>query len=459
MSRLTTIARAITGAVSALCAGAAFGFAPSVSPPPGYDPGSGTFRPSSPTPVNGGRIGGGQVGVPTGGGTVRRPITFRIPPGAGKRIASGIIRGGGLGAVAGLATWAAERCVHFKNGGLFLRCDGPEEDYLPGERVYHHPYAHLVDHGSADAACKAAVLAQSGRRDLGHRIEQVHANAWRCYAVENGQERLLVNVSMTHLCRDENGQVKWTSDSGKCPLPTPDGQPITEEEAAERLSPTLPPVIPPGVETPVEQPVWNPSPSRPDRTRPVTAPVGDPVPHTERTPDGERRTVWTQPTVTITHTPTESDPMRFDVQPGRQNVPGPNTRTGEVNGQPVGQPQPDPAKPNTETQIDDGQQKPEEETDALCSGEGAAEILACQKMGELDDVELPEREVTMTFAPDSSFSRAGMCPADKTISIRGTSVTFSYRMICDFAQTVRPLFLAFAGLAAGMMIIGAGRRE
>lgn len=453
------IAAAIVGAVSAFSAGAAAAFAPSVSPPPGYDPGAGTYRPSAPTPVNGGRIGGGQVGVPTGGGTVRRPITFRIPPGSGKRIAGAIIRGGGLGAAASIAAWAAEKCVHYKNGGLFLKCDGPEEDFLPGERVYYHPYAHLVDQGSADAACKAAVLAQSGRTDLGHRIQQVDANTWRCYRVEDGRESLLVNVSMTHLCRDQHGQVKWTSLNGKCPLPTPDGQPITEEEAAERLSPTLPPVITPNVDVPVEAPVWNPSPSNPDRTRPVVAPVGDPVPHTEVTPEGERRTVWVQPNVTITHTPREGDPLRFDVKPGQTTVTGPGVRTGEVNGQP----QPDPTKPGekpaAETQTEEGEQKPEEKEDGLCSGEDAKDVLACQKMGELEEMELPEREVTMTFEPHASFHRSGQCPADKTIRVGGMSATFSYRQVCEFASSVRPLFVAFAGLAAAMMIIGAGRRE
>lgn len=454
--------RALVG-VLLLAAGPAAAFVPSVDYPPGVsrEPGGGTtFRPTAPTPTTGGRINTGTVGVPTGGGTVRRPITWRIPPGAGRSIASGIIRGGGLGAAAGLATWAAERCVHFKNGGLFLKCDGPEEDYLPGERVYYHPYAHLVDHGSADAACKAAVLAQSGRRDLGHRIQQVDANTWRCYRVEDGRESSLVNVNMTHLCRDRNGEVKWTSPNGKCPLPTPDGQPITEEEAVERLSPTLPPVIPPGVDVPIDQPVWNPSPTAPNKTRPVVAPVGDPVPHTEVTPEGERRTQWTQPNVTITHTPTEEEPMRFEVQPGAQPVTGPNVRPTEVDVRP----------PRAETQTETQAQPATGGTDGTDGGAPRIEIpdfcetnpeaLACVKLGEAEAAELPNRDIALRLQPAPGFEfGVSSCPADRHLSVFGRQIVLTWRPVCDLALGVRPIIISLAGIAAMLTFFGFARRD
>lgn len=442
-----------------ICAGPAHAFAPTVDYPPGVGNGGTTYRPTSPTPVRNGRINTGPVGVPTPGGTVRRPMNWRLPPGAGGRIAGAIIRGGGLGAAASIAAWAAERCVHFKNGGLFLKCDGPEEDYLPGERVYHHPYAHLVDQGSADAACKAGIRAQQGvywSPNTSHRIEEINANNWRCYIIRDGHESFLMNVSMTHLCRDKHGRVTSTSTDGKCPLPTPDGQPITEEEAAERLSPTLPPVIPPGVEVPIDQPVWNPSPTEPHKTRPVVAPVGDPVPHTELTPEGERRTQWTQPNVTITHTPTEEEPMKFEVKPGAQPVAGPNVKPTEVDVKP---PRAEPeAKPATGgTDGTDGNDT-KTETPDFC--EENPDVLACTKLGDVEAAELPDRRVPLSLQPAPGFEfGVASCPADRHLTVFGRPIVLTWRPLCDLALGIRPIVISLAGITALLTFFGLARKE
>lgn len=449
--------RAAIGAALAILAGPAWAFAPSVDYPPGVGNGGTTYRPDAPTPVRNGRINTGTVGVPTGGGTVRRPITWRIPPGAGKKIAGAIIRGGGYGTIASIAAWAAEKCVHFKGGGVFLKCDGPDDDFLPGELIYNNDRQPLVVHGSADAACKAAVIDQSGRKDYGHRLQQVRDGDWYCYLQYPGaHEILLTMVHKRYICRDANGRVGLRDDA-KCPLPHPDGQPMTEEEAAERLSPTLPPVIPPGVETDIDQPVWNPSPYAPNKTRPVVAPIGDPVPHTEVTPEGERRTEWTQPNVTITHTPTEEEPLKFDVQPGSQRVSGPNAKPTEVDVKPATETAPEPVPGTGGTDGTNGGGTRIEIPD-FC--ETNPEALACVKLGTTEVLDLPNVEVPLKLNPAPGFDAGGGgCPADRQMTFLGKPVVLSWRPICDFAIGIRPIILAVAAISATAAFLGLARRE
>nr|DAS10065.1 MAG TPA: attachment protein [Inoviridae sp.] len=461
------------------------------SPPPGTTirPGGGTtFRPTSPVPGTG-RIPGGSATINIGNGrTVTRPITWRPGPGAGRAIATGIVRGGLWGLGFGLAEWAADQCIHAApGGGLLLRCGEPDDPYLPGQLVYQSHYVSGKDYGSAGEACEDAVKTQSGESDAKYRLEAAASGVeWLCYRVFEYHDSLMTSVFQTYRCGDNY------STTGKCALPDtqPEGRPIDEETAINMLSGKIPPTIPPGIDIPVTAPVWNPAGPGSDRTKPVIVPVGDPIatvgpqpapgvspvapkPGATKPPGAIE---WQQPAVEITHSPTPDNPLRVDVKPINVPVESPRDKIKpETDGKPQAVPKPGqkpgekPADPTVDPSIDpallpdkkkDGEGedgKPaDDKTGDLCRKN--PDILACKKLEELEPEDLENRTVDVALRPADGFARAGHCPADRVMTVLGQQVTWSWSSVCDLARGVRPVVVAFAAIAAVGIVVGASRR-
>ena len=467
------------------------------SPPPGTTirPGGGTtFRPTSPVPGTG-RIPGGSATINIGNGrTVTRPITWRPGPGAGRAIATGIVRGGLWGLGLGLAEWAADQCIHSApGGGLLLRCGDPdngEEPYLPGVRVYLSDYLRERHATSLQDACQRSVNAQAGKQ-VPARIEMDGDNRATCYSGSHGDGTWwdLAVVWQTYFCE---GPPAVYSDTGKCPLPSdaPDGRPIDQDTAIDMLSGKVPPTIPPGIDIPVTNPVWNPAGPGSDRTKPVIVPVGDPIARIAPQPAPEVSPVapkpgatkppgaieWQQPAVEITHSPTPDNPLRVDVKPINVPVESPRDKIKpETDGKPQAVPKPGqkpgekPADPTVDPSIDpallpdkkkDGEGEdengPDDKTGDLCRKN--PDILACKKLEELDAEDLENRTVDVALRPADGFARAGHCPADRVMTVLGQQVTWSWSSVCDLARGVRPVVVAFAALAAVGIVVGASRR-
>lgn len=79
------------------------------------------------------------------------------------------------------------------------------------------------------------------------------------------------------------------------------------------------------------------------------------------------------------------------------------------------------------------------------------DVAACAKHG---DIPAPDVIPTHTINFSTIFSPiggSGTCPADVTSSRFG--ITWSYQPICDFAAAIRPIFVAFAWLGFGFIIV------
>lgn len=443
--------------------------------PPGTTirPGGGTtYRPTTPVPGTG-RIPGGSATVTiTPGRSITRPVSWLPGPGAGRAIATGIVRGGLIGVGIGLTEWAAEKCIHFApGGGLVLRCGDAEDEtpYLPGRRVYLSDYIRANDSASLEDACKRSAKAQSGG-DKSTRVGPVKDNQATCYVIEEGgREWNLTRVWQSYFCE---GPPAVYADNGRCPVPNgqENGKPLDEETAINLLANgPLPPTIPAGIDIPVTHPVWNPAGPGSDRTKPVVVPVGDPVPRITTAPapeplpemspvapkpgtnTGTDAIQWTQPAVEVTHSPTPDQPLRLEVKPVDVPVEGPQAGLKtETEKKPVPTGGGGALRPP-------GEKPTDEETPDFC--EEHPEILACQKLGDPEEpVELKNRIVPLTLKPAAGFSRGGGCPADRTLNVFGSTMTLSWRPICDLAEGVRPVIIAIAAISATAAFLGLARK-
>lgn len=79
-----------------------------------------------------------------------------------------------------------------------------------------------------------------------------------------------------------------------------------------------------------------------------------------------------------------------------------------------------------------------------------SDILACVLLGELSDNPIPEKQGPANFSKE--MSATGTCPADITINLIVTTITFSWTPICDFATQIRPVFIALTWLFAGIFV-------
>ncbi|TXI36675.1 MAG: hypothetical protein E6Q51_05030 [Methylophilus methylotrophus] len=94
--------------------------------------------------------------------------------------------------------------------------------------------------------------------------------------------------------------------------------------------------------------------------------------------------------------------------------------------------------------------KSDEETPSSCDDN--PDLPQCFDRGEPEEGDpIGEQSKTVTFTPVAITSGGG-CPADKSVSIAGRSITFSYSWLCQYASMFRPFMLAFAYLSAAMFL-------
>lgn len=190
---------------------------------------------------------------------------------------------------------------------------------------------------------------------------------------------------------------------------------------------------------PVEKPILNPSPLPETLPQPLRVPQSNPV---EVTPATNPKT-YTIPVIDINPANTNAQPWQVDIvtktitstsaEPLPETAPVPVTPT----------PNPDGSTP-TET--------PTEKQPDLC--DLYPDILACAKP-ELDtpkEDKINEQKVNVAITPDGGWGSGGSCPAPRHIN--GANVDFEFTGICDFMTGIRPVVLAFAWLAAAMILIG-----
>lgn len=90
------------------------------------------------------------------------------------------------------------------------------------------------------------------------------------------------------------------------------------------------------------------------------------------------------------------------------------------------------------------------EPDDVC--EENPDLPQCMKVGEPDAGGLIETQArTVSYTP-VQITSGGSCPPDKTVSIAGRAITFSYSWLCQYASMFKPFMLAFAYLSAAMFL-------
>ncbi len=96
---------------------------------------------------------------------------------------------------------------------------------------------------------------------------------------------------------------------------------------------------------------------------------------------------------------------------------------------------------------------PDEPQPDLC--EKNPDILACQKLGEPQTVELETQEREATITPESGFGGAGQCPAPRYIYPQGRTIAIPFYLFCMYAEGLRPVIIALSWVSAGIILIGA----
>lgn len=434
----------LVAAALLLCAGAAQAYV-SPSPPPGFggSPGNWTFAPSSPADQLGKIMRGPGPSV-AGSGPIS--AAYRLGPGAARALAKGVIGGGVAGALLLGGLWLAQNCFE-KQNDQWVRTCGPAGT----------PPPQSTSGQTAEYAVSGAVMAYWPTQELACKDPGYPAAFMKAYSgmVAVTSVTFFAPATCRTFWRHSNGNSGYW-DQGisvrakQCPtgwyyttagciqtLPVVPVPPqVVEDEMAEK---PLPQKLPPGIPYPLDPAapsIWNPTIGDPPVTQPLRVPQGNPRPVPNTNPQRYR-----QPVTDITHSPTLDDPWRMDVQPKDIDSDSPTGQTGPqtiTSGAPSGTPKEDPPD--------------------LC--ETNPDIVACQKLGNLDPLNVPNTNRQMGIAPDTGYGpSSASCPAPKTATIMGKVYTFPWTVFCDFALMIRPLLIGFAWLSAALTFMGLSRKD
>lgn len=112
-------------------------------------------------------------------------------------------------------------------------------------------------------------------------------------------------------------------------------------------------------------------------------------------------------------------------------------------------------------QDNDEDNKPTEIEVELC--EEGSDIIACQKLGEVDkdqfdELEVPKEEDNTAWSKEDLLPPTGVCPAPRSVNLHGYTISMEYTAICGVAERIRAVVLAVSMIAAGLMVVGSLRR-
>ena len=233
----------------------------------------------------------------------------------------------------------------------------------------------------------------------------------------------------------------------------------TIESATQRVFPIE--QLPAEVRTPVPSPLIskfpNPLPVLPPIFNPNDAgvpqvlrvPQGSPVPVPLPSPNPDNLPqTWKTPVVDVIPSPTVDDPWRVEIKPRDIIKTSPSPLFDPLNPTQPGDVPVTPIEPDADGGTSQVRQP------GLC--EEYPDILACAKP-EFDTPATPELTTQareLTYAPQAGWGGSGgFCPAARHLP--GANVDFEFTLVCDFMSGIKPVVLAIASLAAGMIIIGA----
>lgn len=417
------------------------------SPPPGFagTPGNWTYATQSADDVIGRIIHQSKaLTVQVPGKPVTMPVSYRLAQNAPRIAAAAIFANPYVRVGVGVASWL---------GLAGLVWDAVNKTwYVPDMAAsgtvsdgYYYSYDGLSGkYGSAAEACQA-YSAFKGGQFLGIGGE------YGPYCVYKGGDGRPQATGEPNKVKDQACPAGWYRTPAGCSSTAPP-KTVNEKEFKDLLSPkpmpeTVPKELPYPTPLPVEPspgPWVNPEPGTNPQHRPMFVPSGDPVPNPNYKPEigpTPENQPFIQPGQKITPSPTVNDPFRLDVKPvdrpkeDKNPMPGPESDKVE--------------KPND---------KPKEDTADLC--EKHPDILACAK----PELDTPEEEIkkdtrNISYQPESLFG-GGACPADKTMTIGGHTMTvWNWTENCGYIQNyMRPVILVLCAFGAFVIVSGGTRQ-
>lgn len=375
--------------------------------------------------------------VPVPGKPVTMPVSYRFAANAPRVAAMAVFANPQLRLAVGIASWLGVAKLVWDEVDRVWKMPVQDSQQQPFQYKYTlgvHPF-NQTDFESAEDACIAYAASIGGTFR--------EATSSRCLLRDKTGYPIDLPIIRTQLpC-----PVGWQTTPAGCL--SPDTQQIrkveTPEEFADQLAPkpmpeTVPFELPPGTPLPVVPPVINPTPGDNPQPRPMFVPDGNPVQNPNYNPNGQpspENQPWIQPGIRINPSPTPEEPFRLDIKPVERPVPLPDPMPGPES---EGDGQGDTAKP--------------EELQSLC--EKHPDILACAKMDEPHEEELPQEEKPIEITPDSGWGADGAsCPAPKMISVQGRQIAVPFDLFCKYMDGMRPIILAMAWLSAAFILVGA----
>ncbi len=199
----------------------------------------------------------------------------------------------------------------------------------------------------------------------------------------------------------------------------------------------VPNELPNTIPWPVKDPVINPDTD--GKPQPLFVPTGNPVKNPNYDPSkevGPNNQPYLQPGVRVVPSPVLGSPWQVDVQPINRPVSSPDANPNPVNDSPT------------------DSDKPREDTPDLCQLH--PDILACQKLDEPPDTDLPSSEKPISITQDSGWgSMSATCPPPRHIMVQGRDIPIPFDLFCQYMEGMRPIIVAMAWLSAAFILLGA----
>lgn len=241
----------------------------------------------------------------------------------------------------------------------------------------------------------------------------------------------------------------WTTSTTRVASPTEVATDMQNTPMPKPLVEALP------MPLPVGPPVINPNSSGLPQV--MRLPQGSPVPLPLPSPNPDNLPQrWRTPIIDLIPAPTINDPWRIEALPKDIVKTDPSPLPDPFNPDPVNPPDP-VITPETDP---DTQENPPTDKPGLC--DLYPDILACAK--PVFDVPTADpfqnKNVNLAILPDDGWGpSSAACPAPKTATIMGVSLSMPFTLICDVAAMINPLLIGFAWLSAAFTFIGIGRKD
>lgn len=418
-----------------------------LAPPVGWSPGGGLAGPGGAVNVptaaaNGGAYSAGTVRTNTalavGGRSVTVPAAQRLAVNAGRVAAAAAFAFPALRTGLAIAGWLGlAGLVYDAASGLWKQPDSSAQQSTGYE--YSCSLSSCTRQSSPDAA-RSQMVTVLNNLNHGNYFSVSRVISDESYFIKdsrNGQESSSSISKYSSSCPSG-----WYVTPAGC-VQTPPMKTVTEQEFVDGVTKNpMPDSVPAEIPSPL--PVEVP------QIVPMFIPTGNPVPNPAYDPNAAPSPAnqpYTQPGVNVEPASSPSSPWQVDVQPVNRPVASPNPNPDPVpNTNPDGTPKPNPGD------------KPREATDAekqdLC--EKHPDIVACQKLDEVKDVDLQSKEKPISITPDSGWgAEDAACPAPRILHVQGREIPIPFDLFCTYMRGIRPIIIAMAWLSAAFILVGA----